>query len=93
MKSSIISAIAALASFAAASPILNSRDALKVFTLVAGSDAPADIAGHTLQLSAVKGGSLGWFADNAAAVDGTYFIQNNAKSGITFYSIDTAYEM
>lgn len=90
MQYSIISAIAVLASFAVATPVLSARDAPKVFKLVAGPGAPAEIAGHPLQ---IFNGSLGWSTDSTITKDGTFFIQNNAKSGIAFYSADTAYEM
>lgn len=103
MKYSIISAVAALASFAVASPIVNSLDSalssfdstLKVFSLVAGPDAPADIAGATLQISSKDGGGLGWYPAGGSvttAVPATLFIQNNARDGIAFYSKNTVYE-
>ncbi|KAL0638815.1 hypothetical protein Q9L58_002044 [Maublancomyces gigas] len=90
MKSSIISSIAVLASFVVATPILSARDDPKVFKLVAGPDAPAEIAGHPVQIISA---SLGWSTDSTITKDGTFFIQNNAKSGVTFYSKDTAYEI
>lgn len=91
MKSSIISTIAVLASFVVATPILSARDDLKVFQLIAGPGAPAEIAGLPVQI--LYDASLGWSTDSTVAKDGTFFIQNNAKSGIAFYSKDTAYEM
>lgn len=96
MKSFIISAIAALATFAAASPILKSRDSglPDTFKLLPGPDAPAEIAGlGYVQWDGALGGNLGWFPDNENATDVTSFIQYNAKNGIAFYSRNTALEM
>lgn len=94
MKSFIVCAIAALASFTTASPVLQRRDNPKTFKLKPAPDAPAEVAGlGYVQWDGTLGGNLGWFPDNENATDVSTFIQYNAKDGIAFYSRNTALEM
>lgn len=91
MKCSIISAVAVLASLAAASPTLQARDP-KVFKLIAGPDSPADLVGKTLQVATKDGGGTGWFPGMDSALDATFFIQFDSKDGIAYYSKNTVYQ-